>query len=97
MLMSGVGCIGVRAGRWSEPDSVSLRKEYPSGLHVLHEAHPLPVTGHRIDGSFWNRIGFHFNVDRFSNTTETESAFTVIVPDWLPLWLTPATPAAWWL
>ncbi len=93
MLMSGAGCIGVRAGRWSEPDSPALQKEYPDGLHARHESNPLPATGYPLDGSFWNRIGFRCHVDRFSDQTETEAAFTLIVPHWLPLWLS-ATPAA---
>jgi hypothetical protein len=57
---------------------------------------PLPATGYQIDGSFWNRIGFHFKMDRFSDPEETEAAFTLIVPLWLPLWLS-AAPLAFWI
>jgi hypothetical protein len=96
MLMSGAGCIGVRAGRWSEPDSSALRKEFPNGLSGVHEAHPLPATGYPLVGSFWNRIGFHFAIDRFSGPADTEAAFTLVVPHWLPLWLS-AAPTALWL
>jgi hypothetical protein len=95
-LISGVGCVGVRAGRWREADSPSLKAESPDGLHARHEATSLAAATYPLSGSFWNRIGFSCNLDRYSAPGDAEHAFMLIVPDWLPLWLS-AAPPAWWV
>jgi hypothetical protein len=95
MLINRIGCVGVRAGRWRTSDSPQPRSDFPDGLRGRHEATPLSAVTIPLSGSFWNRIGFSFNVDTNSAPGDTEHAFTLIVPHWLPLWLSAAPPGGW--